>query len=165
MQIIPHLAGTFCTVKMQIFAHNPAACCTTAGIVLSLQRDQYTKDLSSSSRRLTSFLHPLPPSLVPHPLWLSSPESRPSLTSPQDIYTSLHLAPTSNVHTGAPPHTSLHIRWITAVQVKYNCTWNKKTVAQVLMFSHCPIFFFWHDIWQRFLTNSEAKVIFRIGFY
>lgn len=146
MQIIPHLAGTFCTVKIQIFAHNPAACCTTTGIVLSLQRDQYTKDLSSSSRRLTSFLHPLPPSLVPHSLWLSSPESRPSLTSPQDIYTSLHLAPTSNVHTGAPPHTSLHIRWITAVQVKYNCTWNKKNGgSSVNVFSLSNFFFLaWH---------------------
>lgn len=30
-----HLAGTFCTVKMHVSAHNPAACGTTAGIVLS----------------------------------------------------------------------------------------------------------------------------------
>lgn len=147
MQIVPHLVGTFCTVKMQIFAHNPAACYTYCrNSVEPLERSKYQR-----SQFILQKVH----------IISTSPTSFPCATSPVTVFSwvlpqshqptrhfihpcTLHWLPTSTQVLFS--YTSLHIRWIRVELVKHNYILNKKMVAQVLMFSHCPIFFFleWH---------------------
>lgn len=159
MQIVPHLAGTFCTLKMQIFAYNPA---------VQLQEYCWASRELKHKKTLKISIHPPE---GPHHFHISQPfplchiscdwrlcplvsPAHKSLTAP------LHLPIDFQCpRSCSPPLTSLHIRWIRAGLIKYNNTGKETVMAQVLtMFPHSPYFFGGgHGIWQSFPHELGRK--------